>query len=625
MNEGPDSRAESLAQELASLRASVEALTARIRALELAGTAPQTGQPGMVAFTHRYLDDNPTRVVPVAAAAPPNSQTMAEPVVYEEWWKAEWIERTLGGNWLARIGVIAVIVGAAFFMKLAFDNGWIGELGRVVLGGAAGLALLGAGAYWRHKYALFAQALLGGGIGLLYLSCFSAFALYALIGFYPALGLLSLVNLAAAGLAVSYNARALAVIAILGAFTAPFILLGFGETDGPISRAEGQRVLAYLVVVDVGVLGLALFRKWRGFLVLALVSSLICYGLWFAEFGADASLTVRLGYLTGMFLVFVAATTTFHIVRREAPDWLDRALMQGNAAAYFGIGNALVWKGHEAWAGAFSFALAAFYAGLAALAWRRGTQAKGVSLTAAGSALAFVTVALPIQLRDEAWTSVAWAIQAVVLVVASFRLRFTHARFAGYLVLVAGVISLMVLEGKLHEVHYLRQGVSSRLVDDYEPILNLRMLAFATMIAASYVAAYVIAKRQNMLAEDERRLVPQLCLLALANVLTLWVLSGEIIDQVTNANARNLMLTGLWAGYATVLLGVGVLRRSRFERMGGLALLALAVMKLFLFDAFTLERGYRVVSFVGLGLLLLVGGYVYQRYAARIKGFLTGQ
>ena len=47
--------------------------------------------------------------------------------------QVDW-EVVLGGNWLARIGVLAVIIGTAFFLNLAFENKWINETGRVVLG-----------------------------------------------------------------------------------------------------------------------------------------------------------------------------------------------------------------------------------------------------------------------------------------------------------------------------------------------------------------------------------------------------------------------------------------------------------------------------------------------------------
>ena len=51
----------------------------------------------------------------------------------------------------------------------------VGEPERVILGIVGGLAFLGASQYWLGKYPVYAQALAGGGIGILYLSIFSAF------------------------------------------------------------------------------------------------------------------------------------------------------------------------------------------------------------------------------------------------------------------------------------------------------------------------------------------------------------------------------------------------------------------------------------------------------------------
>jgi uncharacterized membrane protein len=52
-------------------------------------------------------------------------------------------------------------------------------------------------------------------------------------------------------------------------------------------------------------------------------------------------------------------------------------------------------------------------------------------------------------------------------------------------------------------------------------------------------------------------------------------------------------------------------------RIAGLTLLGVAVTKVFLFDLATLTSVYRVVSFVGLGLLLLSGGLMWQRVRPR--------
>ncbi len=85
--------------------------------------------------------------------------------------------------------------------------------------------------------------------------------------------------------------------------------------------------------------------------------------------------------------------------------------------------------------------------------------------------------------------------------------------------------------------------------------------------------------------------------------------------------AQNLSLTGLWAFYAVILLIIGIVKRSRFVRVIGLTLLAVPIIKVFAYDVIALEQVYRIIAFVGLGVLLITSGYLYQRYSKSIKGF----
>ena len=66
----------------------------------------------------------------------------------------------------------------------------------------------------------------------------------------------------------------------------------------------------------------------------------------------------------------------------------------------------------------------------------------------------------------------------------------------------------------------------------------------------------------------------------------------------------------------------GISLRNRWVRLAGLGLLAIPIIKLFVFDTFDLEREYRVAAYLGLGAILVVGGFLYQRYSRVIRGFL---
>jgi hypothetical protein len=94
----------------------------------------------------------------------------------------ESLETTIGTRWLLYVGIVAIVIGAAYFEKLAIENGWIGETARVLQGGVVGLALVYVGTrFVRAGYALYGQMISGGGAAILYVSTYAAFNYYHLI------------------------------------------------------------------------------------------------------------------------------------------------------------------------------------------------------------------------------------------------------------------------------------------------------------------------------------------------------------------------------------------------------------------------------------------------------------
>jgi uncharacterized membrane protein len=69
-----------------------------------------------------------------------------------------------------------------------------------------------------------------------------------------------------------------------------------------------------------------------------------------------------------------------------------------------------------------------------------------------------------------------------------------------------------------------------------------------------------------------------------------------------------------------MLMVVGFWRRSAFVRWQALVLIAFTIGKVFLYDVSELDRGYRIVSFIVLGALLLAISFVYQRDWLRLSG-----
>src|SRR6201999_1860083 len=88
---------------------------------------------------------------------------------------------------------------------------------------------------------------------------------------------------------------------------------------------------------------------------------------------------------------------------------------------------------------------------------------------------------------------------------------------------------------------------------------------------------------------------------------------GSPIDEQFSYSAWSMLFGG-------ALLTMGFWRKSAFLRWEALVLLALSIAKVFLFDMRQLSQGYRILSFLGLGGLLLTVSFAYQKDWLSLRG-----
>lgn len=231
------------------LEAQLAAVTARVFQLEQEvaalrgdsepGAVSQTPQPAMpVSSASRWeappavLHDRELPVSPAAkmeapAAAPvfetaaATTASAATARLHEQ----RSLESRVGSQWFNRIGIVAMLIGVAWFLKFAFDNHWVGPAGRVLIGLVSGAALIAWSERFRSKgYLAFSYSLKAVGSGVLYLSLWAAFSMYHLISPGVTFAGMVLVTAFNAFIAWRQNAELLAVYAIVGAFSTPLLL-----------------------------------------------------------------------------------------------------------------------------------------------------------------------------------------------------------------------------------------------------------------------------------------------------------------------------------------------------------------------------------------------------------------
>src|ERR1700679_3210470 len=184
----PDS-SRSLETEVVELRARVRQIEEALRQRGVVLEELPLGQPSL----DEAAPGPPAPSVPAAESpapsGPPPQTASVRPIFASSSAPKSAADRSLesriGSQWFNRIGILAVLIGMAWFLKLAIDNHWIGPLGRVLIGLLAGAALIAWSERFRARdYGAFSYSLKAIGSGILYLSLWAAFSLFHL--FRPA-------------------------------------------------------------------------------------------------------------------------------------------------------------------------------------------------------------------------------------------------------------------------------------------------------------------------------------------------------------------------------------------------------------------------------------------------------
>jgi uncharacterized membrane protein len=284
----------------------------------------------------------------------------------------------------------------------------------------------------------------------------------------------------------------------------------------------------------------------------------------------------------------------------------------GNAAIFFGlVALALGMKSYQGLVILCGVALlfALYHAIIGARAIRREEADPLSRLIYLGLALTFLTIALPLQLK-QGYLTLAWAAESAILVWTGLAAKERRTR--GY-----GLILLAITVGK---ALLLDLGLNPK---PFHFLLNERFLSGAAVIISAYVAAGLLWRKRNDLPQGETKLVAPLTLAA--NFLTLLFISFELWDYGGRFggdfrdNLQQLLLSVFWSVYALGAVLIGFWKRARPVRLFAISLLYLAILKVFLFDLSFLSQGYRIISILGLAIVLLLVSFLYTRFEGRLK------
>ena len=524
-------------------------------------------------------------------------------------------ERALGLQWAGWAGAIALLISMGLGVKFAYEQGWFGNVppgARAILLALCGFALIALGEWvYRKINTLAASGLFGAGVGMLFIAAYAGHAYYNLYPPATAFWLAGLAVLIGAGLSMRGKLVAVAVLSILGGMLAPVII------------NTGARPGVALLLFALALQALALFlswwgasEKWWALRLLGLLSSFIWFSAVLYDGGENAHVVLALALLSSaLFQSELAASALRSASAQQSSALLKQA--SDSAAALFSVavtallcaaGLYLLQIETRTIRVSWVLALAVFFG------WQSftlpsliGPCASALSKSFRIQAALLALVALPVALENQS-LAIGWALLGVAFAWLAQKNKFDGALYFAALALVLGLSTWFFVE----------TWDWSRSQTEREPFLDSFSAAGAVLMAAFFVTGRFIRNLERASATPSDGLLRTACW-GLVPLIFFWDVNVEIhhffhptgTTWLDFPALEQVVYSVFWGLLAIALVVLGFMFKARLLRYGGLALFGLTLFKIVMVDGSYLSSGYRILSFLGVGALLLATSVLY--------------
>lgn len=468
-----------------------------------------------------------------------------------------WLQWLIGGNTLARIGVLILFIGVGFLLKFAAERVVVPiemRLAGVALGAIVLLAL-----GWRLRSARpgYAMILQGGGVGVMYLTIFAALKLYSLLPPTAAFALLFMVAAFSSWLAIKQDTLALAALGVIGGFLAPILT----------STGSGSHVLlfSYYTLLNASILAIAWFKSWRALNVLGFVFTFGVAVVWGVDQYRPEFFATTEPFLV-LSLLFYVAIAVLYALRRSVTlrDYVDSTLVFGTPLVVAGLQSGLVRDTPFGMA-LSALAAAVMYLSLAKVLYSRRQESLRMLVEAfLALGVIFATLAIPLAL-DARWTSGTWALEGAALLWVGVRQQRLSARVFGALLQLAAGTALAFGSQVWH----------GQAPSHPWPILNSDCIGALLLALAGLFSAWQLQRRKDLVRSWE-----QVVALLLFTWGTLWWLFAgwHEIDRWLPAGSHMPAVVGLLTLTALLFAVIEQAARWPLARIPVLATLPLLLL-----------------------------------------------
>jgi len=432
-----------------------------------------------------------------------------------------WLAWFMGVNTLARVGMLLLLIGLGFLVKYTVEHVRVPIELRLSFVALGGIALLIVGWRLRLRRPGYAMVLQGGGVGVLYLTAFAAYRLYALLP--PGLTFAVLVAVAglSSWLAIRQDAIAMAVIAVVGGFLAPILT----------ATSAGNHVFlfSYYALLNAAILGIAWFKAWRVLNLIGFVFTFVVGSIWgYLKYRPEFFATTE-PFLVLFFLFYVGVAVLYALRRSvELSRYIDGTIVFGTPLVAAALQSALV-RDMQYGMALSALAAAALYLSLAWILYARAAALRLLVESFLALGVIFATLAIPLAL-DARWTSATWALEGAAILWVGVRQQRLPARGFGLL--------LQLAAGVGYGWHVATAPTALAPM----AILNSEFLGATLIALAGLYSAWLLWRRRDEVSDSEKTVIAIL-LFAWGNAW--WLFGGwQEIERWASPETRLAFLVG---------------------------------------------------------------------------------
>ena len=416
------------------------------------------------------------------------------------------LEKFIGENLVSKIGIGVLVLAIGFFVKFAIDNNWIGPVGRVAVGILCGGILVFLAHRLRTNYKAFSSVLVGGGLAVFYFTITLAYHQFHLFSQTAAFVIMIVITIFAVALSLLYDRQELAIIALVGGFSSPFLV-----SDG---AGNYKTLFSYLLLLNTGLLVIAYRKSWRLLNLLAFVFTAILFAGWLESLPYDAESNIYahgLAFAALFYLLFFFVNIANNVREGNKFTAQDFSILLLNTALFFAAGMYCLYMMKQTnYQGLFTIALAVFNLIASFVLFRKREIDKNLLYLFIGITLTFISLTAPIQL-DGNYITMFWASEAVLLFWLFQKSGIKIIRLSSVIVWVAMILSLVIDWAKIYAFSYNQIPI----------VVNKGFITGVYAAVATYLL-FVLRKRAGVVTPSKNKLLTSINIYRISGILLIF-------------------------------------------------------------------------------------------------------